>query len=221
MDRAHVADFIADRPPSYRPPDGATGVEAISGVDPFILHGDGKGWLVRPGRAGWTARCPRTTSRRSPRSPTRCTASSATPVREIIRHPQNPLQPSGRELGSEVFPYVATTYRLTEHPHAGGMSRMLPYLSELQPEFFCEVLAAYSPPSGAWRTGAGPRSSRRGAAVEARVPGHRADPAHRGAGPPAPPDRAAVSLGRQRPVHRRLRQRPGHLALDRTCTSRR
>ena len=32
-----------------------------------------------------------------------------------------------------------TTYRLTEHHTAGGMSRILPYLSELQPEFFCEV----------------------------------------------------------------------------------
>ena len=38
-----------------------------------------------------------------------------------------------------MFPYVATTYRLTEHHTAGGMSRWLPYLSELQPEFFCEV----------------------------------------------------------------------------------
>ena len=34
---------------------------------------------------------------------------------------------------------MATTYRLTEHHTAGGMSRWLPYLSELQPEFFCEV----------------------------------------------------------------------------------
>jgi formate dehydrogenase major subunit len=28
---------------------------------------------------------------------------------------------------------------LTEHHTAGGMSRWLPYLAELQPEFFCEV----------------------------------------------------------------------------------
>ena len=34
---------------------------------------------------------------------------------------------------------MATTYRLTEHQTAGGMSRTLPYLAELQPEFFCEV----------------------------------------------------------------------------------
>ncbi|MFL6077770.1 MAG: molybdopterin dinucleotide binding domain-containing protein, partial [Mycobacteriales bacterium] len=40
---------------------------------------------------------------------------------------------------SEVYPYAFTTYRLTEHHTAGGMSRGLPVLSELQPEFFCEV----------------------------------------------------------------------------------
>jgi formate dehydrogenase major subunit len=34
---------------------------------------------------------------------------------------------------------VFTTYRLTEHHTAGGMSRWLAYLSELQPEFFCEI----------------------------------------------------------------------------------
>src|SRR3712207_8030838 len=38
-----------------------------------------------------------------------------------------------------VFPFQVTTYRLTEHHTAGGMSRTLPYLSELQPEFFVEV----------------------------------------------------------------------------------
>ena len=34
---------------------------------------------------------------------------------------------------------MLTTYRLTEHHTAGGMSRHLPYLAELQPEAFCEV----------------------------------------------------------------------------------
>jgi formate dehydrogenase major subunit len=90
------------------------------------------------------------------------------PVREIIRHPGNPLQPSGSELGSEVFPYVATTYRLTEHHTAGGMSRMLPYLSELQPEFFCEVspelAAERGLENGGWATVISARS-----AIEARV----------------------------------------------------
>jgi formate dehydrogenase major subunit len=37
------------------------------------------------------------------------------------------------------FPYVLTTYRLTEHHTAGGMSRTLSHLAELQPEMFCEI----------------------------------------------------------------------------------
>jgi formate dehydrogenase major subunit len=63
------------------------------------------------------------------------------PVRQVTRfaHRHNRMQPSGGEPGSEVFPYVTTTYRLTEHHTAGGMSRWQPYLAELQPEFFCEV----------------------------------------------------------------------------------
>jgi formate dehydrogenase major subunit len=34
---------------------------------------------------------------------------------------------------------VLTTYRLTEHHTAGGMSRTLSHLAELQPELFAEI----------------------------------------------------------------------------------
>jgi formate dehydrogenase major subunit len=37
------------------------------------------------------------------------------------------------------FPHVLTTYRLTEHHTAGGMSRTLSHLAELQPELFTEI----------------------------------------------------------------------------------
>jgi formate dehydrogenase major subunit len=37
------------------------------------------------------------------------------------------------------FPYAVTTYRLTEHHTAGGMSRWVPWLAELQPAFFAEI----------------------------------------------------------------------------------
>jgi formate dehydrogenase major subunit len=47
--------------------------------------------------------------------------------------------PYHRPFDDSRFPYVITTYRLTEHHTAGGMSRWLPWLSELQPELFCEV----------------------------------------------------------------------------------
>jgi formate dehydrogenase major subunit len=133
-----VPDFPATRPPSYRPPEGATGVDAISGIDAFIMQNDGKAWLYAP--AG-LADGPLPTHYEPQESPfpNPLYGQQRNPIREIIRHKENPLQPSGTEPGSSVFPYVATTYRLTEHHTAGGMSRTLPYLSELQPEFFCEV----------------------------------------------------------------------------------
>ena len=133
-----VPDYIADRPPSYRPSPGATGVDAISGADPFIMQADGKAWLFAP--AGMVDG-PLPTHYEPQESPFRNVlyGQQHNPVRQILRHPENRYQPSGDEPGSEVFPYVTTTYRLTEHHTAGGMSRFLPYLSELQPAFFCEV----------------------------------------------------------------------------------
>jgi len=42
-------------------------------------------------------------------------------------------------VGDPKFPYVISTYRLTEHYLAGAMSRWLPWLAELQPELFIEL----------------------------------------------------------------------------------
>jgi formate dehydrogenase major subunit len=67
-----------------------------------------------------------------------------------------------------VYPFVGTTYRLTEHHTAGGMSRWVPYLSELQPEMFVEVSPELAELRGlghlGWATIVSPR-----AAIEARV----------------------------------------------------
>ena len=61
-----------------------------------------------------------------------------------------------------------TTYRLTEHHTAGGMSRTVRYLSELQPEMFCEVSPALARERGlehgGWATIVTART-----AIEARV----------------------------------------------------
>jgi len=66
------------------------------------------------------------------------------------------------------FPYIFTTYRLTEHHTAGGMSRQLSRLSELQPELFCEVSAQLAAErgleNGGWATIITAR-----AAIEAKV----------------------------------------------------
>jgi formate dehydrogenase major subunit len=81
----------------------------------------------------------------------------------------NPSNPSPRESGDpEVYPYVMTTSRLTEHHTAGGMSRMLPYLSELQPEMFIEVSPELAAERGLQHLGWATVVTSR-AAIEARV----------------------------------------------------
>jgi formate dehydrogenase major subunit len=135
-----IPDFAADKSPHYRPPDGATGAEALSGTDPFVMQADGKAWLFVP-----TALTdgPLPTHYEPQDSPVTnlLYAQQRNPARQVrpFVHPDNRFQPSDSAPGSQVFPYVATTYRLTEHHTAGGMSRWVPYLAELQPEFFCEV----------------------------------------------------------------------------------
>jgi len=66
------------------------------------------------------------------------------------------------------FPYVLTTYRLTEHHTAGGMTRTLSHLAELQPELFTEIspelAAEINAENGGWVTITTPR-----AIIEARV----------------------------------------------------
>ena len=124
------------------------------------------GCTRRPGCS--TARCRPTTSRRSPRSATRCTASRPTRPGEVFPRTDNLLNPSGDEPGAEIFPYVFTTYRLTEHHTAGGMSRWQPYLAELQPEFFCEVSPELARERGLEHNGWATIVSAR-TAIEARV----------------------------------------------------
>jgi formate dehydrogenase major subunit len=162
-----VPDFIADRPPDYAPPDGATGVAALTGTEPFIMQADGKAWLFAP--AGMVDG-PLPTHYEPQESPfaNLLYGQQHNPVRQIISRPQSLYQPSGNEPGADVFPYVATTLRLTEHHTAGGMSRFLPYLAELQPAFFCEVSPELAAERGlehlSWATIVTARS-----AVEARV----------------------------------------------------
>ena len=129
-----VVDFVADRAPDHEPEPGATGPDAIGGQDPFIMQTDGKGWLFAP--AGLTDG-PLPAHFEPAESPFHnpLYEQQSNPARRSLPQEANPLNPSY----SEVFPYVFTTYRLTEHHTAGGMSRTLPYLNELQPEPFCEV----------------------------------------------------------------------------------
>jgi len=92
-------------------------------------------------------------------------------VRRIVEHRLDPLNhpPDDPTAQSRmVFPYVATTYRLTEQHTAGGMSRVIQYLNELQPEFFCEVSPELAAERGLRHAGWATIVSAR-AAIEARV----------------------------------------------------
>jgi formate dehydrogenase major subunit len=133
-----VPDFEKTKPPSYRPPEDASGVEAIAGDDAFIMQGDGKGWLYAP---TGLIDGPLPTHYEAAESPIRnpLYTQQANPTRKVYDRSDNLTNPSPPQRHSEIFPYVFTTSRLTEHHTAGGMSRQLAYLSELQPEMFVEV----------------------------------------------------------------------------------
>ncbi len=130
-----VPDFPVDKPPGYRAPHDAHGMDAISGDDPFIMMADGRAWLYAP--AGLldgplpTHYEPFESPLPNPLYP----EVQANPAALRWTRPDNPhAQP-----GDPRYPIVATTFRLTEHHTAGGMSRRLPWLDELQPEPFCEL----------------------------------------------------------------------------------
>ena len=121
-----------------------------------------------PRPAWWTARCPRTTSRRSPRSPTCCTASSAT----------RSARSSGTRGTRSSRPAANSAQRCspTSPPPTGSPSTTPPAACRaccpICPSCSRSSSARSRPswrPSGAWSTRAGPRSSPRAAAVEARV----------------------------------------------------
>ncbi len=163
-----VPDFVADRPPGYRPPQDAEGPDALAGDDPFIMQSDGKAWLYVPAGLMDGPLPAHYEPQESPFT-NPLYEQQRNPVRHLPpAHPDNRYAPSGDAPGADVFPYVATTYRLTEHHTAGGMSRWQPYLAELQPEFFCEVspelAAERGLDHGGWATIIAPRG-----VIEARV----------------------------------------------------
>jgi formate dehydrogenase major subunit len=162
-----VPDFEETKPPDYVPPDGAKAEQAIAGNHPFIMQSDGRSWLFVPQGLEDGPLPAHYEPHESPfRNP--LYSQRANPGRQVIDLGVDPYNPADGEPGAELYPYVMTTYRLTEHHTAGGMSRTVPYLAELQPQMFCEVspeLAAEAGlEHGGWATIYSSRS-----AIEARV----------------------------------------------------
>jgi len=162
-----VPDFDKTKPPTYEPAPGAVGPDALRGDDPFIMQADGKGWLFAP---NGLMDGPLPTHYEPNESPVRnpLYGQQTNPTRMVYRRPDNPANPSPPEQHSDVFPYVFTAARLTEHHTAGGMSRQLAYLSELQPELFVEVSPELAAERGLAHLGWAHVISSR-TAIEARV----------------------------------------------------
>ncbi len=162
-----VPDFQKTKPPDYLPGADAQGVDALSGIDPFIMQADGKGWLYVP---SGLADGPLPAHYEPQDSPVRNAlyGQQRSPSRMVFSHRHNRYAPDPVDAGARVYPYVATTYRLTEQFTAGGMSRWTPYLAELQPEMFCEVSPELAVErglvNGEWATLVSPRG-----VIEARV----------------------------------------------------
>jgi formate dehydrogenase major subunit len=129
-----VPDFPVGKPPDYRPTRQEKGLDAIPGNAPFILHEDGLGWIYVP---KGLQDGPFPTHYEPLESPVRNLLYSrdTDPVVNWFTRQENRFAPPGDPR----FPYVLTTYRLTEHHTAGGMSRFLSHLAELQPEMFAEI----------------------------------------------------------------------------------
>jgi formate dehydrogenase major subunit len=160
-------DFTPDKAPDYTPEEGARGIAALDGDDPFIIHPDGLGWLYAP---TGLVDGPLPTHYEPHESPVAnpLYGRQANPTRQLFDRPENPYNPAAGDEHADVFPFVLTTYRLTEHHTAGGMSRSVPHLAELQPELFCEVSPQLAAERGlehaGWATIVTARS-----AIEARV----------------------------------------------------
>jgi formate dehydrogenase major subunit len=129
-----VPDFPLSKRPQEPAKPGATGMDALPGTAPFIMKSDGLGWLYVPdGLVDGPLPTHYEAAESVVRNPIYKQQSS--PVLKYWKTEGNRLA----EVGDPAFPYVITTYRLTEHYLSGAMSRWNPWLTELQPELFVEL----------------------------------------------------------------------------------
>ena len=130
-----IPDFPLNKPPDYTPAPGASGINAHSGSDPFLMKPDGKGWLFVP------------KGLKDGPLPTHYEPAESPMKNSLYRQQSNPAALFFRKrgdnrlagLGDERYPIVITTYRLTEHHVSGPMTRWMPWLNALQPALFVEL----------------------------------------------------------------------------------
>jgi len=131
-----VPDFPPDKKPDFKPDwtKKPRGMEAIDGDAPFIMLADGRAHLFAP------------SALKDGPLPTHYEPVESPLHNPLYRQQDNPAAKKwAREdnpyhaVGDPRYPYVITTYRLTEH-HSGGIpTRLVPSTAELQPEGFAEL----------------------------------------------------------------------------------
>jgi len=140
------------------------GVDALGGARPFTLHPDGVGWIYV---ASGLKDGPLPTHYEPLESPIQNPLYTQQENPAALKK-QRPDNPYANSPGDSRYPFVLSTYRLTEQHTAGGMTRTLSHLAELQPELFTEVspelAAEIGLEHGNWATISTPRAE-----VEARV----------------------------------------------------
>ncbi len=129
-----VPDFPAKKAPDTPAKEQGTGLDLHSGSDPFILKPDGRGWLFAPSGLKDGPLPTHYEPLESPLS-NALYARQDSPVAMRFRRADNPISPPGDPR----YPYVVTTYRVTEQYTSGAMSRWSSWLSELMPEMFAEI----------------------------------------------------------------------------------
>ncbi len=143
-----IPDFPATKAPTTAAQWDKGGLDAHSGTDPFIMKGDGKGWLFAP---SGLVDGPLPAHYEPYESPLQnpVYTQHANPLTKVysVKSGANELNPyatssdplKAAAVDTAKYPYVVTTYRLTEHHLSGAMTRWLPWLAELQPEMFVEI----------------------------------------------------------------------------------
>jgi formate dehydrogenase major subunit len=129
-----VPDFPLTKPPTDEGKPDAIGMDALPGTAAFIMKSDGLGWLYVPdGLVDGPLPTHYEPAESVVGNP--LYKQQTSPVLKYWKTDGNPLA----AVADPKFPYVITTYRLTEHYLAGAMSRWNPWLTELQPELFVEL----------------------------------------------------------------------------------
>jgi formate dehydrogenase major subunit len=131
-----IPDFPRTKPPDYEPDwsKDPRGLDAHSGRAPFIMMADGLSWLYVP---TGLQDGPLPTHYEPVESPLHnpVYGQQSNPVAKLWERPENRYH----LVEDPEYPYVLTTYRLTEHHTGGTMSRSIAWLAETQPEGFVEL----------------------------------------------------------------------------------